>query len=118
MRPILAILSLTALILPACAVVPEVPPAPVVVTAPVQTCKPVSALEKVVIPAETKVQYAISSIDNPPYEPIETRIKQERIIKQAQIVYVDSEGREVIDICENVERGFVGPAAGEILPSN
>ncbi|MEP1230162.1 MAG: hypothetical protein ABJG88_05760 [Litorimonas sp.] len=118
MRPFITFSAISAFSLSACAVVPELPPAPVVVSAPVQSCVPVSALVRQEIPAETKVQYAISSIDNPPYAPIETTVKQVRIIKQAQVIYVDSGGREVIDICENVERGFVGPAAGEVIQDN
>ena len=101
----------------ACTTVPE-PEALIIVLPPepVQTCAPVSALQKVMIPAETKVQYAITSIDNPPYEPIESKVKQIRVVKPAQIIYIDSQGQEVIDICEDVEIGETGPSIGDLIP--
>ena len=106
--------------LAACETVPEPEPEPVIVIPPepIQTCAPVSALTKVVIPAETKVQYAITMIDNPPYEPIENKVKRTIVVKPAQIIYVDTEGREVLDICdkENIEIGETGPGVGEEIP--
>lgn len=106
--------------LAACTTVPEPVPEPVVVLPPepVQTCAPVSALTQVTIPAETKVQYAITMIDNPPYEPIENKVKRTVVVKPAQIFYVDSEGREVLDICDrdNIEIGDTGPSIGETIP--
>ena len=61
-----------ALILTACKTTPEpVAPTIVIVPEPVQTCMPISALEKVIIPEETETYIAITSIENPPYEPIE-----------------------------------------------
>lgn len=105
------------LALSACTTTPEPIPETIVVTPEiVKTCAPVSALQRVVIPAETKVQYAITMIDNPPYEPIESKTKQTRIVKPAEIIYVDTEGRQVIDICEPVELGATGPGVGEIIP--
>lgn len=106
--------------LAACKTVPEPIPEPVVVIPPepIRTCAVVSALTKVVIPAETKVQYAITMIDNPPYEPIENKVKRTIVVKPAQIIYVDSEGREVIDICDKqtIEIGETGPGIGEEIP--
>lgn len=105
--------------LAACTTVPEPIPEPVVVIPPepIRTCAPVSALTKVVIPAETKTQGVITMVDNPPYEPIETRTTRTIVVKAAQVIYVDTEGREVLDICdkETLEIGETGPAAGEII---
>lgn len=110
------LIAISAALLAACTTVPQAPPAPIVIAPQVvKTCQPVSALVRVVVPAETKIQFAITQIENPPYEPIESRVKQTRIVKQAQVIYVDSNGREIIDICEPVERGPTGPAAGEVL---
>ena len=110
--PIIAIIALSA-----CKTVPDVPPAPVKVEIePIeQTCAPVSSLQRVVIPAETKILYAITMIDNPPYEPIERKEKQVRIVKPAEILYVDTEGKQVLDICEDVEVGATGPGVGETI---
>ena len=103
-----------------CKTVPEPMPEPVIVIPPepIRTCAPVSALTKLVIPAETKVQYAITMIDNPPYEPIENKVKRTIVVKPAQIIYVDSEGREVLDICDrqSIEIGETGPGIGEEIP--
>ncbi|WP_154813698.1 hypothetical protein [Hellea balneolensis] len=105
--------------LAACTTVPEPVPEPVVVIPPepIQTCAPVSVLTKVTIPAETKVQYAITMIDNPPYEPIENKVKRTIVVKPAQIIYVDTEGREVLDICDKdaIEIGETGPGIGETI---
>ena len=102
--------------LSACKTVPEPIPETVIVIPPepIQTCAPVSALTRVVIPAETKIQYAITMIDNPPYEPIENKVKRTIVVKSAQVFYVDSENKEVLDICdkENVELGDTGPGVG------
>lgn len=114
-------LSIMALFVPlalsACATAPEPLPETIVITPEiVKTCAPVSALQRVVIPAETKVQYAITMIDNPPYDPIESKTKQTRIVKPAEIIYIDTNGRQVIDICEPVKLGPTGPGVGEIIP--
>lgn len=118
MRIILSLSVLAALA--ACNTVPDPIPEPVVVEVPepVQTCAPVSSLQRVVIPAETKIMYAITMIDNPPYEPIERKQKQIRIVKPAEILYVDTNGRQAIDICEDVDVGPTGPGEGEILPAD
>ena len=106
--------------LSACKTVPE-PEAEdiVILPPPVQTCAPVSTLQKVVIPAETRTQTAITEIDNAPYEPIQTRTTRTIVVTPAKIIYVNSEGKEVLDICEKdtIEIGETGPAAGEIIAS-
>ena len=102
--------------LSACTTTPLPEPVAVVIPVePIQTCAPVSALQQVIIPAETKIQYAITIIENPPYEPIESKVKQTRVVKPAQIIYVDSAGQEVLDICEPVQRGATGPGIGELI---
>lgn len=105
--------------LAACSTTPEPLPEPVVVVevpAPVLTCAPVSTLQKVTVPAETKIQYYSTGIDNGQYEDIQSaQLKRTIIIKPAQVFYVNSEGREVLDICENVPTGDVGPGVGEII---
>jgi len=118
MRQLLTLSAIAALGLSACETVPQAPPTPVVIdVAPIQTCQSIGTLTRQFIPAETKVQYAITSIENPPYEPIESRVKQTRVVKQAQVFYTNSAGQEVLDICEtDIERGAVGPAPGEIIP--
>ncbi len=107
----------TAAFLSACTTTP-LPEAPQIVIPPepIQTCVSVSVLQKVTIPAETVTRYATTMIDNSPYAPIETTVKQVRVVKPAQIIYVDSEGAEVIDICEKeIEIGETGPGVGEML---
>ena len=42
-------------------------------------------------------------------------IKRTIVVKPAQIFYVDSEGREVLDICEDVTIGDTGPGVGEVI---
>ena len=104
--------------LAACKTVPEPEPEPVIVIPPqaIQTCAPISSLQKVTIPAETRVQYYSTGIDNGEYEDIESpQLKRTIVVKPAQVFYVDSEGREVLDICENVPTGPVGPGVGEII---
>jgi len=118
----LTALTVTALLLPvaltACATAPEPIPEAIVITPEiVRTCAPISALQRIVVPAETKVQYAITMIDNPPYDPIESKVKQTRVVKPAEIIYVSSDGRQVFDICETVELGQTGPGVGELIPS-
>ncbi len=81
-----------------------------------QTCMSVEGLTKKVIPAETKVQYAITQIENPPYEPIQTKVKQTKVVKPAKVIYVNEQGSEIVDICEtNVEIGEIGPGVGEVI---
>ena len=87
--------------LAACSTVPEPEPEPVIVTPPqpVLTCAPISSLQKVTVPAETKVQYYSTGIDNGEYGDIESaRLKRTIVIKPAQVFYVNSEGREVLDL--------------------
>lgn len=102
----LSLLSLTAAALAACASTPEPiieEPVAVIVPQVIDTCTPVSALTRVVIPAEVKVLYATTEIANPPYEPITRTEKVEREIKPEEIIYVDSEGRQVLDLCDAPE---------------
>ena len=116
-----SMIILSGLILPlsACVSTRPAPQAPIVIAPPaIPDCVSIGQLTKVEIPAETKVQYAITSIDNPPYEPIETRVKQVRVVKQAQVHYVDSENRQINNICEDVPLGAIGPAEGELLPDS
>ena len=61
---------------------------------------PIDMLEKVDVPAETKMVTTIVLIDNPPYDPIERREEQERVVREAYTMYVDAEGQPVSDICE------------------
>lgn len=99
----LSLLSLTAAALAACASTPEPiieKPVAVIVPQVIDTCTPVSALTRVVIPAEIKVFYATTEIANPPYEPITRTEKVEREIKPEEIIYVDSEGRQILDLCD------------------
>ncbi len=92
---------LGALAFGACATSPEPEVESIVIPpVPVQTCTPVSKLEKVVIPAETQTYYAITEIENPPYEPITRRQEMTRVIKEAEVIYVNKEGEQVTDICE------------------
>ena len=85
--------------------------------APMETCIDISELRKVELPAETKIQYAITIIDNPPYEPIENKVKREIVTKQASIYYQDSNGNKALDICdkENIIIGGIGPEIGETI---
>ncbi len=93
------------------------PPPPVVVMPPpiVETCIRISTLRKVEIPAVTKSGFSIVSIeteDEQYYDPetkkwvtieippIERKEPWTKIIKPAQTLYVDSNNREVTDICE------------------
>lgn len=108
------LVALTAL--SACATKAPVAP-PVYIPPPVvQTCTPTSQLTRIVIPAETKEQTAITEIANPPYDPIERRVKRTVIVKPAQVFYANNEGREVLDICEkDVEIGPIGPGPGTVV---
>lgn len=104
--------------LSACNTLPEPEPDPVIILPPpVQECVPISTLQKVVIPAETKTQIAITEIDNAPYEPIQMRTTRTIVVTPAKIIYVNSEGKEVLDICDKdtIELGETGPGVGEII---
>jgi len=108
----LSLAAVIALSLSACASTPEpVVEEPVAVIVPevVRTCTPISALKRVVIPAETKVLYATTEIANPPYEPITRTERIEREIKPAEVIYVDSEGRQVLDLCDKPENEIITP---------
>jgi len=120
----LAVFSSSAL--SGCLLVPkpvEEPVAPPIVieVPPVPTCFEVSALQRVEIPAETRVVVGISVIENPPYAPIEQRTEQEIITKQAEVYYaiVDPETgnqKEVTNLCDtSVVIGPIGPREGEAV---
>lgn len=89
-------------ILIACETTPEPIEVVEIVAPPVlKTCTEISALTRVDIPAETQTFIAITEIENPPYEPIQRKEEQVRVIKEAQTIFVNSEGVEVTDICAN-----------------
>ena len=90
------------LALAACNTLPDEPVAPPVdiVVAPVDTCTPMSALTRQVIPAVTETFFAITEIENPPYEPIQRTEEQVRIIEPERVIFVNSQGVEVTDICD------------------
>lgn len=96
------LLILGAAFLTACESTPE--PVEVVQIEPpvLKTCTEISALTRVDIPAETEIFFAITEIENPPYEPIQRKERQVREIKPAETIFVDSEGRQVTDICDTV----------------
>lgn len=97
---ILALIGLGALA--ACNTVPEPEAPPVTVELePVRTCTPVSALTRVTIPEKTETYYAITEIENPPYEPIQNKQTMTRVIEPARTVFVNSEGVEVTDVCDS-----------------
>ena len=100
--PLILTASLSAIMLTACESTPE--PVEVVQIEPpvLKTCTEISALTRVVIPEETKTFWAITEIENPGYEPIQRKEKQVLVIKEAQTVFVDSNGRQVTDICDTV----------------
>ncbi len=122
-RLLAAAFAVTAL--SACAVIPEpvepVAPPIVVEVPPAPTCFEVSALQRVEIPAETRVVVGITVIENPPYDPIEQRTEREIVTKQAEVYYalVDPETgnqKEVTNLCDpTVPVGPVGPAPGEAI---
>jgi len=80
-------------------------PEPVVIAPPaaVLDCVPISTLIRVEIPAETKTITAVTQIDNPPYEPIERREQQTRVVKEAYTIYVDGEGKIIDNTCPEPE---------------
>lgn len=93
----------TALILSACKTTPEPVEAPVIEVElePIQTCVPLELLTKTVIPAVTETRMTIVLVDNPPYEPNERREERTVVMEEARVAYIDAEGQEVIDICED-----------------
>ena len=96
----LALLSSFTLMLAACATTePELEEPVTIVTPPIQTCTPISSVERVVIPAVTKTQYVITEIDNDPYPPIQSRTERTVVVEEEKVIYVNSEGREVLDLC-------------------
>lgn len=120
---IIAGLVLPFTVLTACTTTPE--PIEIIEVKPpeiVQTCVSVNTLTRVVIPAETKSGFYITSIESPPtyrYDaetgktvevqtpPIESKVPYTKIIKSEQIIYVNSESKEITDICEPTDRTIV-----------
>ncbi|MEL6687857.1 MAG: hypothetical protein AAFP97_09565 [Pseudomonadota bacterium] len=93
--------SIAGLVLSACATAPEPVAPPVIVdVGPMQTCTPMSALTREVIPEKTETFIAITEIDNPPYEPIQQRQTMTRVVEPERVIFVDSNGTEVTDICD------------------
>jgi len=89
------------LMLAACTTAPEpIPDTVEVIVPPMQTCTPISALTRVTIPEKTETYYAITEIDNPPYEPIQNKQKMTRVVEEARTIFVNSQGKEVTDICD------------------
>lgn len=96
-----SLIAFIALPIAACQTTPDLPPETVVVNVPpMQTCTPMNALTRVTIPAKTQTYYAITEIENPPYEPIQSRQEMTRTIEEARTIFVNSEGTEVTDICD------------------
>lgn len=101
---LLTVPTLCALALSACATKPVEAPAPVEIKLqPVDFCVPMSQVTAVEVPAETQVFYAITMIENPPYEPIERKEKQTRVVKEAYIILVDESGKEVSNTCDKFD---------------
>lgn len=97
---ILPLTALGLLTLAACNTLPDPVAEPVVVNIPpMQTCTPMNALTRVVVPAKTETYFAITEIENPPYEPIQNKQTMTRVIEEARTIFVNSEGTEVTDIC-------------------
>jgi hypothetical protein len=101
--------------LSACASTPEIEHVDVKIPAIVQTCTPIAVLQKVVIPAETKSGFYITSIESPAEyytdpdtgklveitpPPIESKVPFTKVIKEEEIYYTTKEGVRVDDICE------------------
>jgi len=98
----LILASATILSLSACKSTPEPIEEPVIEIKfdPIRNCYPIEILTKVDIPAVTETRTAIVLIDNPPNEPLERREQVEVVMEPARTAYINSEGQEVVDICE------------------
>ncbi|GHA82391.1 hypothetical protein GCM10009069_01920 [Algimonas arctica] len=97
----LTLMTLGLLTLAACNTLPDPVAEPVFVDVPpMRTCTPINALTRVTIPAKTETYYAITEIENPPYEPIQNKQTMTRVIEEARTVFVNSEGTEVTDVCD------------------
>jgi len=95
------LLLAAAAILSACKTTPEAPLQKVEIEPQViKTCTEISALTRVDIPAKTETFFAITEIENPGYDPIQRTEKQVRVVEEAQTIFVDSNGRQVTDICD------------------
>ena len=115
---------LTGSFISGCAVVPKEPVVevqePIVIAPPKPLCFELADLQRVEIPAETKVVHGITIIENPPYEPLEQRTAQRIITKQAEVYYVrvdaaTGNSTEITNLCDKtIQTGPVGPGAGEL----
>ena len=79
-------------------------PEPVFIPPPVvKTCFYREELVIEVVPEETKTFTAITEIPNPPYEPIQRREQQTRVVRPAYTVFKDTSGNVVSDdkICDD-----------------
>lgn len=105
--------ALASAALMACETTPNLPPQIDIVAGDINTCRPISALTRIDIPAEIQVRYATVQIDDGPRDQIERSQRLEREISPAKTVFLDSQGREITNVC-NVE---IAPGAkGEIDP--
>ena len=57
-------------------------------------------LLSIYIPGIAVIAFCITQIENPPYEPIQRREEQTRVVTPEQVFYVDESGKEVTDICD------------------
>ncbi len=130
------ILFLSTILLVGCASTKkqEEKPQTVEITPPVQqTCIPIERLKKVVIPAVTKSGYSIVSIEGKTEQyydeetkswktittpPIERKEPWTKIIEPERVIYVDSENREVTDICQEPVPEAPEVADTQTMPSN
>ncbi|HFB54282.1 MAG TPA: hypothetical protein ENJ46_00035 [Hellea balneolensis] len=117
--------------LSACASTPEVEQVEVKVPTIVQTCTPIAVLQKVVIPAETKSGFYITSIESPAEyytdpktgkrveitpPPIESKVPYTKVIKEEEIYYTTKEGVRVDDICELHNEGEAPSESAQAEP--
>lgn len=88
-------------ILTACQTVPDEVESRVDIAPPqFETCTQISALTRVEIPAVTRKFTTITEIDNGEYEPLQETQTHIREIEPARVIFVNSEGKEVTDICD------------------
>ena len=89
-------LTLLPVLLTGCASTPEPEPEAVYIPPPeIRTCFAREELTLVEIPAETRTVKAITMIDNPPYEPIESVQEIVQEVRPAYTEYQDSSGNTV-----------------------
>ncbi len=109
----------TSVILTACATSNDYNNDPIIIPPQsAQICQPISALQRVVIPAETEKFYAITEIDNPPYDPIVRTEERTRVIKETEVIYIDSQGREVTNLCDPENDPDYKPRTESVPPAS